>query len=89
MRQYVANKVICHEKDPLKFWEENKVVNKALASVATKFLCVLATSVPAERVFSKAGLVLTYRRNRLKPHVVDKIIFCKRNIWLLNVNTVN
>ncbi|XP_039279367.1 E3 SUMO-protein ligase ZBED1-like [Nilaparvata lugens] len=83
VRQYTENKVIDHKENVLQFWQDNS--NKELADIAKKYLCVPATSVPAERVFSKAGLILSSQRNRLKPKVVDKLIFCKSNLWLLNV----
>jgi len=41
---------------------------------------VPATSVPSERVFSKAGQVLTQRRSRLTTSKVEKIIFIQANL---------
>ncbi|CAI6353002.1 unnamed protein product [Macrosiphum euphorbiae] len=43
-------------------------------------LCVPATSVPSERVFSKAGQVLTQRRSRLTTSKVEKLIFVQANL---------
>lgn len=35
-------------------------------------LCTPASSVPRERLFSKAGEVVCQRRNRLKPSTIEK-----------------
>jgi hAT family C-terminal dimerisation region len=42
-----------------------------------KLLQILATSVPAELMFSKAGDVMTDKRLRLKPETLLKLIFFK------------
>ncbi|EFN86513.1 hypothetical protein EAI_02075, partial [Harpegnathos saltator] len=35
----------------------------------------VATSVPSERLFSKAGLILTQQRNRLKGRLLSQLLF--------------
>jgi len=47
--------------------------------MAKKYLCIPATSVPAERVFSTAGDVVTAQRSQLKSEHVDRLIFLKKN----------
>lgn len=42
-------------------------------------LRIPASSVPCERVFSKAGYVETSKRNRLKGSKLNKILFIKQN----------
>ena len=46
-----------------------------LQHVAMKYLCIPGTSVPAERLFSKAGELVSARRNRLKPKHVNTYLF--------------
>ena len=43
--------------------------------------CVLAvpTSMPSERIFSAAGLLINKPRNRLSSDIVDSIIFLNKN----------
>ena len=44
-----------------------------------KYLSVPATSVPAERVFSMAGLVVNRLRARLTSEHVDMLVFLRKN----------
>lgn len=53
-----------------------------LQCCAKKILCTPATSVPSERIFSKAGIVVSDRRSRIKPKNVDMLIFLNQNNWL-------
>ena len=46
----------------------------------TCHLCVLATSVPSERVFSIAGQVVNARRACLLPDNVNMLVFLAENV---------
>ena len=48
--------------------------------LSLKFLCTPASSVPCERVFSKAGEVVSKKRNRLSPKVLEQILFLNKII---------
>jgi len=48
--------------------------------MALKYACIPATSVPSERIFSKAGQIVSQRRNRLSPKNVDVLIFLNKNL---------
>ena len=43
-------------------------------------LCCPATSVVSERVFSKAGDVITKKRNALAPSKAQKLVFLMENL---------
>lgn len=62
-------------ENPLKIWEETRDLYPNLAKIAPRYLSVVATSVPSERLFSNAGQVLTQQRNRLKGHRLSKLLF--------------
>lgn len=67
--------------NPLLFWLKRKDINADLYQISTKYFSIPATSVPSERVFSKAGLLCNRRRNLLGSKKIDMILFlnsCKQ-----------
>ena len=50
------------------------------AQVARGILGIPATSTPAERIFSTAGLMVTKLRSCLKPSNVDAVVFLNKNL---------
>lgn len=75
MQSYFAEDLVPRHEDPLLWWKENEKRFGNLAPLAKKYLCILGTSVPSERLFSKAGELISIRRNRLKSKNVDMMIF--------------
>lgn len=65
--------------DPFLWWNERRNELPIMSKLARKYLCMSATSVPSERLFSDVGNHITPSRNRLSPDFVSKIIFLKRN----------
>ena len=53
--------------DPLVWWRGHASELPHLARVARKLLCIPATSVPSERLFSASGHIVSPRRSLLKP----------------------
>ena len=72
--------------NPLSFWREQSLNLPGLTELATKYMVVQATSVPAERVFSTAGDIVTAERACLDPEQVDALIFLKKNMESSSVN---
>lgn len=79
MRQYTEDSLLHLNADPLNWWKSRENLHKSLSKLARKYLCIPATSVPSERVFSKTGQIISDRRSRLKPSNVQKIIFLNQN----------
>ena len=67
------------EDNPLKWWQENAIYFPYLSQLVKERLCIPATSVPSERIFSTAGDIVTAQRAALNSDMVDKLIFLKKN----------
>jgi len=65
--------------DPFVWWNSKKNEFPIMSVLAKKYLCISATSVPSERLFSDVGNLITLSRNKLSPNTVSKIVFLKRN----------
>ena len=69
----------CERKtDPLAWWKQNERNYPSVARMAKKYLSIPATSVPSERLFSKAGEIVSSRRASIKSKNVDMILFLNK-----------
>lgn len=80
IKQYLDLPYLRINENPVKFWKSHKMILDPLSEVAMKYACIPATSVPSERIFSKAGQIVSQRRNRLTPKNVDALIFLNKNL---------
>lgn len=80
MRQYLSMPHQEMKCNVATYWNENKSVLDPLCDIALKYSIIPATSVPSERIFSKAGQILSARRNRLLPKNLDILIFLNKNM---------
>ncbi len=76
LTSYLAEPV--YIKDPLVWWKHNENRFPKIAAQARKYLCIMGTSVPSERVFSVAGLTVTKTRASLDSDTVDELIFLNK-----------
>ena len=65
---------------PLEWWKTEETKFPSLAKLAKKYLCVCATSVSSERIFSTGGSIVTDSRTCLKPERVDSLVFLAKNL---------
>jgi hypothetical protein len=65
--------------NPLDWWRIHSSDFPTLAILAKKYLCTPATSAPVERLFSRAGLTITEKRNRLADDIAADLIFLNAN----------
>lgn len=65
--------------NPLQWWKGQSDL-PLLSSLAKKYLCIPATSVASERVFSTAGDVVSAQRSVLRHDHIDQLIFLKKNL---------
>ncbi|CAH2090111.1 unnamed protein product [Euphydryas editha] len=79
IRQYVEKPIIPNTEFPIEYWNHSE---NSLKVIALKYLCIPATSTPAERIFSKAGLIMTDRRSRLSSEHLNELLFINQNASL-------
>ena len=78
LSNYMKEPYLPRHENPLSYWKTNSVKYPILATLAKEYICIMATSVPSERVFSKTGEIISKKRNRLKDNIVNKILFLNR-----------
>ncbi|XP_017261968.1 E3 SUMO-protein ligase ZBED1-like [Kryptolebias marmoratus] len=66
--------------NPLNWWREHEGEYPLLSCQAKRYLCIPGSSVPAERIFSTAGDIVTAQRSALKPEHVDQLLFLNKNL---------
>ena len=71
MEVYMNSDMLNLKHDPLMWWKEYGWRLPLLSGLAKECLCVPATSVPSERVFSTAGDILSAQRAAMVP---DKVV---------------
>ena len=82
---YIAEKVISRTDSPFTYWAVNRKKFPRLATLARRFLSAPMGSVASEREFKIAKRVTT-NRGTLKPGNVEKLLFMKYNLRLMNYN---
>jgi len=80
VQHYMDKTIINRNQDPLKWWKDYSYNFPNLSILAKNTLCHIGTSVPCERIFSSAGLVLNDCRCRLKSDKVNMILFLNYNL---------
>lgn len=64
----------------LQWWKNHQNVYPVLAAIARDVLCVPATSVPVERMFSEAAHVVTKTRCSLQDEKIRELVCI--NLWM-------
>ncbi|XP_078023476.1 E3 SUMO-protein ligase ZBED1-like [Epinephelus lanceolatus] len=77
VQRYMMEPNIGRREDPLEYWDRQKHLYPHLHKLALAFLSTPASSVPCERVFSKAGEIISKKRNHLSPTTVEKLFLNK------------
>jgi len=87
LKHYLNEPVIALNEDPMNYWF-NKSIYPYLRMIAKQYLSIVATSVPSERLFSKAGII-TENRNRVSSKHLQNLLFLNSlslNEWKINDN---
>ena len=64
-----------HDEHAVEWWKNNHEQFPLIVKVAHQLLCVPAASVPSERIFSTAGLIVSNLKSSLKPENTGMLIF--------------
>ena len=72
---YKKEPILGREHDPCVWWKKKCDKYPLLSKLAKKYLCVPATSVESESVFSSLGLLLTKRRLSMTGDNVNRQLF--------------
>ena len=62
------------EVNPLVWWKRYVVNFPYLAQIDRRYLVILTTTDPVERLFSVVGQVVTVKRSRLSPETVTLLV---------------
>ena len=79
VNQYFEIQELDIREDPLQWWKENSGRFKILSQIAKDILCIPVTSVPSERIFSKAGNIVSAKRSSLSSKLINSLIFLAEN----------
>lgn len=77
---YLALPECDRNADPLEWWAKHEKAFPPIAAMARFYLCIPATSVPSERIFSKMGRIVTKLRSALHPKNVQAIMYLNQNL---------
>ena len=78
--RYKSEPILRLSKKPLEWWNTRKHAFPNLATMAQKYLGIVASSVPSECLFSTAGNIVNAKRAALSPENVNKLVFLHENL---------
>ncbi|XP_019763082.2 E3 SUMO-protein ligase ZBED1 [Dendroctonus ponderosae] len=67
-------------QDPFVWWHQRKYIYPKLYQIMKTRLCIMATSVPSERIFSRAGQIVSAKREILKSDKLSRLAFLSYNL---------
>ena len=79
-KKAIAMNVGNRMNNPLEWWKNREERYPRLAKLARRFLAVIATSVPCERIFSQSGWLLNKRRTLLSDERISDLVFIAFNL---------
>jgi hAT family dimerisation domain. len=85
VNKYWSSNDAAEDVKPLDWWRTHSTEYPNLSKLAADYLCIQASSVPCEQLFSVAGQILCKSRNRLTGESVRACI-CLRSWILENIN---
>lgn len=77
--RFAGERRLAYSENVLDWWKSRQSVYPILSQVARKYLCISASSVAVERVFSVSGRVLTKFRLSLTDEHSEQQVFLSKN----------
>lgn len=68
VRSYLEDPIIQRAEDPLSWWQAKASSYPCLVKVVEGRLCIVATSISSERIFSKAGQIRRRKEEIVSVH---------------------
>ena len=65
------------------WWRQKRSEFPLMYPLVTRFLCIMATSAPSERLFSVASRMISLKRGRLDPDLCCSMMLLHQNKYLL------
>lgn len=82
VRQFLEEPLVPRQDNCLEWWQSRSAIYSRLVDVVRERLCIVATSVPCDRMYSKSGAILNDRRSRLDQSEVRQLVFLNANMVL-------
>jgi hypothetical protein len=79
IQRYTDLDLLPRQGDPLAWWKQNGQIFPQLQEQVKRFLSCPATSVSSERLFSKAGELVSHRRSNLSESSINRVLFLNKN----------
>ena len=80
IKKYGLEPTLAREMSPRQWWKANEPRFPLLAVLARDYLSIPGSSSSLEHLFSRFGLVINPRRNRINPSLAMEIIFATRTL---------
>ena len=77
---YINEQEVDLEISVIDWWKQASFRMPLLSQLARKYLCICATSVVSERMFSTGGNIVNKKRSALKPDMVNQLVFLAKNL---------
>lgn len=80
MRQFLEESLVPRQESCWDWWQSRAAIYPRLLDVVRERLCLVASSAPCDRLYSRSGAVLMDRRSRLDQTEVRQLVFLNANM---------
>jgi len=80
VRQFLEESLVPRQESCWDWWQSRAAIYPRLLDVVRERLCLVASSAPCDRLYSRSGAVLMDRRSRLDQTEVRQLVFLNANM---------